>query len=315
MSAPNRSGRPISYRKRRRGVYIRIAVFSAVITLFIAAIAFLLIGNHLLKKTSDPDSKKDEPSVSEPQPSLPQRPHAIQAQAVSVSSLSASRFAELQNAGISSISIHLNNSQGALLYRSPIAVSLGMQSSATALPTLSDALSSAASADIYVSAVFYLTAFSEENDLLRSTELARSASLIAEAVRDGVDDVTVLIPDLTLEYSEELLSFLLQIRTLESSAVLGIAVNRTVLTEDSAPAILKEWNQAVNYLAMDLTQESDESFASHIDACLNDAQVRYYLLYYQMRLLLPEQTDASETITVVRNHSFENWQFIAVPSQ
>lgn len=314
MNAPKRTNRPISYRKRRRGRSIRLAVLTALLTLLVAALAFLIIGNHLLKKVNEQPTEEPEPPIAEPAPLAPQRPTAIQAQAVSLSSLSASHIAELQRAGTTAVSLALNTPEGDLLYRSPLAVSLGQQTAASSLPTLSSSLAEANTAGLYISGIFYLTAFSEEDDLLRSIALSHSAALIAEAIRDGVREVTVLIPSLTAENSRELLALLQQIRDLESSAVLGVGVNRAVLTAENATQTLKEWSLAVNYFAMDLTEETDLSPAAYVDTCLNDAALRYYLLYYQMRLLLPvgaSDADSADIAAIVQSNAFSDWQWIA----
>lgn len=318
MNAPKRqnpsqrASRPISYRRRRRGAYWRVGLISAASTVLVIAVALLIVGNVLLKNV-EPNDAASEGDFAEQSAVTYPRPPSVQAYASLPSDLPSYASVLLQN-GCSAVSLSLNTADGALLYRSSAAISMGIQPADTSLASLTSAIAAADGAGLRVSAVFYLTAFSEENDLLRSVALSQSASLIAEAIREGVDDVTLVAENMTREQLGEFLSLLSDIRALAPNGVLGAAVPSSLLSAENTDALLNELHSAVNYLAMPLSPSEGQSASVLADERLNDAQLRYYLLYYRMRLLLPQIEDPDEQarlLTVIANNAFDDYQFLA----
>lgn len=318
----NSHKRPISNRRRwRRQQTVRAVLITVACVLLALFVGFVIVGNVLLNKTARTDSPGDEtdtPTSDEPQP-LPEarklQGYPILAETTDTSTFS-SRLGKLTDKGATAVSLPLNTEDNALLYRSPVGEELGWQTAGAYTVTLTRVVEIADQAGVYISGTFYLTALHEEDDLVRSVALAEASAVAVEALRAGVDDLLFLVPDLTGAQSADLIRFLEGIRALEPSAVLGLAVSPSLLSQADGNTILSELDGYLNYLALDVTQVGDNNAAAHVDATIHDTENHYQLLYYNMRLLLPAGTDDAEEsaiLSVVEGSGIQNWQILTQP--
>lgn len=318
MNTPNR--RPMPYRKRRgrrqtlRAVLITLA---CVVTVLLAA--FMIIGNRLLKAIDAPSESETEQGKQETDlPKALAKAQQIGGYPIvaetSDSSTFSSRLSVLTAEGASAVSMSLNTLENVLLYRSPIAVKLGLVSASDRTVTLEQVMRSAEQAGVYVSGVYTLTAFGEEDDLVRSVALSHAAAILTEAFRAGIDDVLLIVPDWQGERAEELIRFAEGIRALQPDAVLGVAFNEAVLAMEGASELLETMSAAMNYLAMDATHAQGDDLAAAVDGLIHDPRYHYNLLYYEMRLLLPDGADKTERAALIaktEESGIRNWQIVS----
>lgn len=317
MNTPNR--RPMPYRKRRRRqqtLRTVLIVLACVLALLVAA--FMIIGNWLLDAIDEPSENGTEQGEQPAEQSAPlAAAEKIGGYPVWVetsdSSTFSTRLSALTAAGAKAVSLPLNTSENVLLYRSPIAEKLGLVGASDRTVTLEQAMKTAKASGVYVSGVYTLTAFDEEDDLVRSVALSHAAAILTEAFRAGVDDVLLLVPDWQGEGVGELTRFAEGIRALQPDAVLGVALNETLLGGESASALLEELRGALNYLAMDATHLEGNDPVAGVDGLIHDPSYHYDLLYYEMRLLLPDGADETERAALIaktEESGIRNWQML-----
>lgn len=307
---------PISNRRKwRRQRTARVALIVAASMLLLFFVAFVIVGNILLDKTAytPPSSEETAPPVVDESASLPE---ARKIQALSVlaetkdSSTFSSRLSKILESGANAASIPMNTATGKLLYRSPVAEQMGIPAADAYSVTLTQVAQVGQQAGIHLSGVYTLTAFGEEDDLLRSVALTQAGAIAAEAIRSGMNDVLFLIPDLTVADTEELIRFLDGIRQLEPTATLGVSLSPPFLAEENSDGALASLYKHVSFLALDATKDGGAT-AEDVDAIIHDTQNHYLILYYDMRLLLPTGADDAATsaiAAVAKTNGFTNWQ-------
>ncbi len=317
----NSRNQPISNRRKwRRRRTARMVVLVIVSVLLLVFVGFVIAGNALLNKTQQSAPPPEEQNTEKDSPPTLAQAKKIRGYPIlaetSDSSTFSSRLGALTAKGVTAVSVPLNTVENTLLYRSPVAETLGMQEVGAHTVTLERVAQYADEMGVYVSGTFYLTAFQEENDLLRSVLLAQASAVVAEAIRAGLDDLLLVVSELSEERIEELIRFVDGIRALEPNAILGLAIGEQVLEMKNANVVLTRLDEAVNYMALDLTRVGDTDVGSYVDAAIHDTQHHYALLYYHMRLLLPSGADDAQQaalIEAVEGDGFQDWQILTQP--
>ncbi|MBE6547088.1 MAG: hypothetical protein E7668_06595 [Ruminococcaceae bacterium] len=308
----NGRNRHLQYRKsvyRRRK--LRTILITVGVLLVVLLVAFLVIGN-LLQNKSEERAETDTKEQTLPPISEERTPHReIVAYSVLLETLDEGSFADRVAAlpdGDSAVSIPLTDREGTPLYRSPIALRLGLQSEGAYTVTVASALSSIG--ERYTSGVFYLTALSEEDALLRSVRLSQSAAMLAEAAEGGLDEALLTVPDMTEEQVQEAIYFAEQVRHLAPELELGLTLSETIYSSENAAAVIDRLYESFDFLAIEAVPSNEGDPVAQTAQTIHD--LRYHLLRYHMRLLLPVSDDATQAalIEAVEKEGFHNWQFV-----
>ena len=306
----------------RRSVYrrrqIRLGLILTVIITVVLILGFLIVGNLLRKKNQPTENQ----GVTNPPPSVTEEEHSpiltLKARSVLLETADTSTFSSrvraLTENGTTALSIPLNNADGSLLYRSDVGSSLGYPTMGTPSVSISSALSQIKDETLHFSGVFYLTAFSEEDPLLRSVALSHSAAILAEAIDQGLNDILLIAPDMQSTHTDELLRFAESIRILSPKASIGLSLNRSLLTHEQASDLVDRLWNGMDYLALNAAEYGEEDPVSYAAQTVNDSSMMYTRLRYQMRVLLPSLSDTAQTdavIAAVEGAGVQSWQIIS----
>ncbi len=309
----NNRNRHIQYRKsvyRRRR--IRTVLITVAVLLVVLLLAFFIIGNLLKKKTDD------HKPIGGADTTNPQSEHTvmadIRAYPVPIETSDHTTFAEridaLTQKGSYAAAIPLNRADGTLLYRSPTAIRLGKQSESAHSVTIESAMSSVAEQSTYISGIFYLTAFSESDELLRSVELARESAILTEALRSGLRDVLLIAPAMTTEHTDEIIRLTDDLRAMCPDRSIGLALSADFLTAEQASSVVDRLYEKLDYLALNAAEHGDRDPVEHIQDTIYHTDIQYYRLRYHMRVLIPSIEDAnvqSTYIAALENNGIFNW--------
>ncbi len=313
MNGPNRhlQYRRQVYRKRK----LRLILIILGIVLALLLIGFLIIGN-ILNNRMEKGDETDSDTLEMPDPNHPSPSSSLNAYPVALktedSSSFLSRIKSLKNKGHTAASVPLNQPNGHLLYRSSLATNLGISAETV---SLSGHMTTAEEFGIHISGTFYLSAFSEKDELTRSVILAREAALVAEAILLGVDDVLLIAPDFGAEHLSEFSRFLSTVRELAPDGTLGLTVSADLLASDEATKLMDTLSKELNFFALDATGDESGSSVEAIETKIQGSL--YYLLRYQMRVLLSEgDTDSQRAwIEAVERNGISNWQILSKYAQ
>lgn len=318
MNGKNRHNkyRKSVYRRRNVGVIILVTV----ICLSVVLTAFLLVGNLLHKQSekrnealdssTDTSNNIDLQDEKVPVRNILGHPVLLETQDSSVFS---DRINALTQKGIYEASVPLNMSDGTLLFKSSIANKIGYPVG-EAKVTLDKAVQAAKSNKVYLSGIFYVTAFESSDPLVRSVELSRASAIIAEALRSGFDDVVVIAPKLTEAHIEEAIRFTDSIKSLTDGGTVGLCVSEDIFSLDDTQhlsQIISKLNSKIDFLAMDVSSEDISDGYSVMGDKISSMQ--HYLLMYKMRVLLPngETSDAlSAIISEAESNGIKNMQIL-----
>jgi len=318
MSGRNRHNkyRRSVYRKHNFGIIVLIAALSLVSFV----IAFLIIGNILHSQSLDRNNDQNdtestetteniENGKKEPVKSINGHSFLLDADINKISqnldNLSATEHRD--------ISITLNTSDGILLYDSPVAKSISYNTVNSNI-SLEQVTAIAKEKEFYISGIFYVTAFKVEDDLLRSVELSRSAAIIAEALRAGVDDIVIIAQDLSNNNTDEVIRFVKSIKALSNKGMVGLTIPDDIfLIEDSKQTseIISKLNNEIDFLAMDAIQTEGSDMAAYVDERLNSEKL--YVHMYRLRILIPQASSdelQAKIIESVTSNGVTNWQII-----
>lgn len=304
------------YRRRNIGIIISVSVASVVVLLA----AFLIIGN-LLHKQSENRNQAHSVDTSETQSNsdTPQKTpvQSITAHSVlletSDSTFFSDRLDTLLQEEVFSASVPLNTKDGALLFRSSVADKLDYPTKSAGV-TLDTAVSAAKDRNIYLSGIFYVNAFENDNSLLRSVELSKAAAIIAEALTAGFNDVVIIAPHMTAEQIDEAIRFIDDIEALTDSGSVGLTVSDNIFGLENSQAtseMISKLDSKIDFLAMDTSSvDTTDGYVSISDK-LNEEKL--YLHMYKMRVLLPydaNEKNAAEIISAAENNGIKNYQII-----
>ncbi len=283
----------------RRSIYRRNRIKAALIISAVCIVSvfllFLIIGNSLRDRSVDAD-KSTESSTPTNQ-SIHTKVKAVNAAPIALSDASstlASRVRSAKNAGYGDICFNLDESDGALLYSSAVAQRLGKQASGSGLWTLSGAAEIFQDSGMYSVGITHINDFSVEDDLTRTAAIGYHASLIAEALRADIDEVMIFIDELPQGRYGELITLAEQVHRLCPDGILGISLPPSLFTGESDSLLAEIWN-AFDYIAVDITAPSEEQTDIVLYADSTLGGMLYYLLRYDVRVLIPSTPDASVT--------------------
>lgn len=300
--------RKSAYRKKRmKAIFIICAV--ALVLLFIL---FIIIGNALHEKTTDPVGEPSgSASGSDAAPSLkPAR--SINGYALKLledGSNFSDRLASIPE-GASALSLPLNATDGTLYFRSTLTDELPFLSCHEDASALSAAISRTDSYDMYVSALLYVPSFAEENDLLRDVYLSAWCSVAVEAIRAGVGDCLIIPRGAGVDELDRICELALLIRAIEPDAVIGCSVPEDIISATANEAMIAKLAASFNYLALDTTNyKEDEDVISYVESRISQFQMQ--LIYRKMRVLLPyfeSSEDMQRCIDTVKKYNISSWQ-------
>ncbi len=297
------------YRRRR----IRTILVTVGVLLGVLLVSFLVIGNVLHKKSEE--RQANDTTAAEtvlPAPAEKTPPKEIAAYAARIETADAGSFADrvaaLPNGG-AAVSIPLTDRAGGLLYASPLAQRLGLQSTDGYTVTVAAALSSVG--ERYSSGIFYLPALAEEDALLRSVRLSQSAAILAEAAGAGLDEVVLTVPDMNEAQTEELLHFVTEVKRLAPELTVGLAVSAAIRQSEQAAAVLDRLYEGLDLLAVEVLAGEGDAVAA-TENLIGAPGMRYNLLRYHMRLLFPATDGDTQNalIAAAEKEGFRNWQFV-----
>ena len=98
------------------------------------------------------------------------------------------------------------------------------------------------------------------------------------------------------------------VRSLDAEVTIGIAITPAVLEKDSAEVIVGKLWEKYDFLALDLTAAKPwESSGT------SGSEIQFYLLMYNMRVLLPDATGAELSLMTdyLKGMGVENFQTVA----
>ena len=256
------------------------------ICLGVAIVIALIIGNLLNRWLSDEKYQKltsgtvaapVEPPVATPQRQSPQVKAYPFAFGDSVRNLT-----DGEALPPSALSVNLNTSQGELLYASPVSRLYGLTSKTSV--SLSDSMQEITGTVPYVCGVFYPQAFKQTSVDLFYAATVQEVALLREFVGTGGTEILLVGLQIDVANLSDTLAYLQAVRDAVGSTSVGIAIDFESISSPEAWDLLPVYGEAASFLALDLTDaEADEE--SLLSA-------NYYLVSYQMRLLLAESQTA-----------------------
>ena len=300
------------YRKNR----IKAVVITSAISLVVIALAFVIIGNAIGANVEENVAKRASKATQ-----TNSEPHA-QARSVMAfpvalsddSSSLSSRLSKIANDGYTEVCFDLDTAEGALLYSSELAISLGKQSVGTELLKLDDAAKKFKDMELYSIGVTRVPDLLSDDDLLRASASGYYAALIAEALRNGIDDVLIHASSVPTDRYGELITLANEIKRLcPDSGSIGVSLPVGVLSDSGNSELIDSLWGAFDYLAADLTSVAAEgdSVPDAVDRALGD--MLYYLLRYNVRVLVPYSSDTAEFTAIsqsVESNGSQNLQFM-----
>ena len=299
---------------RKNGIHIYLLI--AVCVVFAVVLLFVIVGNALGNKVEESEERRSSSKATEAEEAEHPMPRSVNACHVPLSadgSRLEDRLKKAAENGHDAVCFELDTEDGILLYRSDVALSMGYLSSDSKLWELSDVIELFDNNSLYSIGITHLSRMSTDDDLERSVAAGYYAARIAEAVRAGVDDVLLYPKDMPAERYAELVEIAEEVHRLCDGGTVGIALHPSVLTADSgAEAVDLLWSE-FDYIAVDATSspEEGETVPEKIDRELGS--MLYYLLRYNMRVLVPFTDDAELTeriAAVVSSNGSKNIQIM-----
>ena len=298
------------YRRRR----IRTVLIASGIIIVALLLLFLLLGNLFFNKMQEsPEEPKrtETPQVETPMPFEAVR--HVQAPILSLTESSSKiydRLHALHEEGYTAVSVPLTDANGVLSYHSTVAANGDYTVKGSSSLSLSRLIENAHEDGTYLCGSYVLSAIHEDDALTRSVLLAESAAVIAEAFLDGMDDVVIIVPALPTDRYDEMIRFAESIKSFAPKAVIGLGLPEAEVATPDATRI-DELAKSFDFLALDLRDDTESDPVSVAESRMG--AMLYYLLRYQMRVMLPSVADAdtqAKLITAVQNESIDNWMMI-----
>ncbi len=312
MRTPNR------HIKYRRSVYrknnIKIIIITSLVAIIVTVLLFVIIGNIIGNKVEENISKRNEKNTQSEQTehTLIKSVKSYPVMLSDENSKLSSRLSNITKNGYTDVSFKLNSSEGVLLYASPVAQSLGRQSSGVNLWSLEEAIQLCKENGLYSTGIIHLSDFYTDDDLARTVSLGYYSAQIAEALRSGIDDILIFAKDIPIEQYYELSGLAKEIHRLCPEGKIGLSLPSSVFSnQEFSETVDAVWN-SFDYLAVDLSVVPDDTTV--IDY-VNDnlGSMLYYLLRYNIRVLVPYSDDLSVISVItdtVTSNGTQNIQFI-----
>ena len=301
-----------SYAKKR----IRVITAIVAVILVILVILFFVIG-RILKNKIDKDRTEDggsnNPAVTDPleHAELP----SVNGYGISLSGATnqaiSDKVSSIVSADGNCINFVARSASGEEIYSSDVAKNMGKQAASSGYVSIGDISSRAKGRGLRVSAILPVNAFSVKDDLERSVLLAYDAAICAELSRKGADDVLISLEgsDVTEENIDELIRLAQSVKNIDSEALVGISLGRAMLEAESSEVLVSKLWEAYDFLAYDISEvESGKDVRTFAEESVN-AEVHYYLLRYNMRILLPrlEGDGLDGVLGVLTGKGLSNW--------
>ena len=302
-----------NYRKRK---WRNIIIISAV-SLVVALLVFLVVGNVLKKKTQNDGNGAGGTSAENTSVTPAPVQQSINGYFIDLSVSSYTEFSDrlssLSANGVTAISLNLTDDGGELLYDSKTAQSLGYQTASDSRISLSSIIAKTESRGIYTSAYVTLSAFKETDAKVRAAKLAYEAAIVCEIAESGFNDVIVRCHEISPEYVDELVGFAKSVKSINSSANVGITFTKSLLESEDSALCVDKLVEAFDLTALDLARSDNGNVTLYIEEALASSNIRYYILRFNARILLPNITD-EETDLKIKNvlieNSIHNWQTV-----
>lgn len=304
-----------AYAKKRIKV-IAFIVGGAVIVL---AILFLVFGG-ILKDKVDDDRNEDATRTDQVSDTAPERQEVASVNGYGFSLVGATNSAisekatEIQSKGGNSISFMTRDESGNELFSSSVARGMNKQGSSSGYVAIDSVATRAENKGLRACAIVPIDSFLEKDELYRSVLLSYDAAICAELVRDGADDVLVLLRGTQVdeEKTDELLRLARAVKENESEAVIGIALTREMLESEGSESIVARLWEEYDFLALDMTAiEADDDPLTFAQESVS-SEIHYYLLRYNMRVLLPSLDEKAhgDMVSVLVGKGLDNWQTV-----
>ena len=322
MNGAHRPRKRMSYRQRiyrRRKIKYIIAL--SALALAVLFVIFLIIGNILDRKVESTiaglddlgfaDSGKVETDAAyhKTPASYTVKPTALSASGSSLES----RLAALKSNAVKAACFELDTESGALLYASSVARSLGYQSAEQDLWHLENAIAKFDANGLYSVGITYASGLDDSSDLSRTAAIGYHSALIAEALRVGVDEVLIIAPKTDAESSNELIRIADEVHRLVPDGKIGLALSYPLPeipdsdNEFSDELLVSLW-EAFDFFALDIC----DGISTVDEAELRAGELLYYVLRYNMRILIPSDNDAlaADLTRMCEQRGFNNIQIM-----
>lgn len=303
-----------SNRRRRR---LRNIIIISAVSLVVLLVAFLVVGNILKKKTQGDNNANGETSASDNAVTPAPTPQSINGYFIDLTGASSTQLSNqistLSANGVTAVSLNLTDNNGELLYNSKTAQNLGYQATSSSLISLSSIITRTESRGIYTSAYITLNSFKETDAKIRSVKLAYEASIVCEIAEAGFNDIVVRCPEISSEYIDELIGFAKNVKNINSTAKIGITFTTSLLETEDAALSVDKLVAAFDLTALDLASVEGNDTLVYIEESLSNSNIRYYILRFNTRILLP-YTEDEDTKTqleaLLASNSINNWQIV-----
>lgn len=299
------------YRKRK----IKTVIISTAVALLVLFALFIIIGTALHSKTERPEQDENEATdatvVSETSLSAAKTVGAYALPLLEDGSSFSDRLSRIQPTA-NAVCLSLNDSDGTLFFDSKLASSLSQLSVHRDASSLSNAVNSIDREGFYISGALYVTAFGEDNALLREVELATWGAVACEAIQEGVGDVLIIAPSISAEDIDRICELADSIHSTVERSVVGLVIPEEVFEEENSAAIIKQLSLHFNYLTLNVSDIKDhEDPVEYIEGRISSFQLE--LMYYKMRVLLPRSADSAVQqtyIDAVTKYNINSWMIL-----
>ena len=305
-------GRNMRYRRsiyRKNGIHVYLLVAAAVLTAVVLLFVILgnALGNKAEKSESERNSNKSTESASNEHP-IPRNVSAYPVPLSAEDSRLDSRISNAVSLGYADVCFDLDTENDTLLYMSDVAISLGYLSSDSELWKLENAVNLFDRHGLYTIGITHLSRMDTENDLDRQIAAGYYTARIAEAFRSGVDDVLIHSEELSTALHGELTEIANDVHRLCPDATIGISVTPQMLSGEDGGALVDLLWESFDYIAISLDHQPNEGETIPQMADRELGGMLYYLLRYNMRVLIPStDTDTiAQTKTVLVENGVQN---------
>ncbi len=296
------------YRKKR----IKATVISIIIGVLVLILIFAVIGNSVGNKVDENISNRKNSTTDSSQTehadikSVLSFPVPLSADG---SKLSA-RLAQAASKGYTEVCFTLSDSEGTAHYSSPFLQEAGRQSYGIDLWKLEEAVKLCSSNGLYSTGIIYLYDLKSDSDLTRAAAIGFYSAQISEALRSGINDILLTVPDtLSTDNYGELAELADEVHRLCPSGNIGISLSPEIYSDasDIADTLWKHFD----YLAVDVYSTDGGDTLEYLNEKLGS--MLYYLLRYEVRVLVPytDDTELSESIIgAVKSFGAQNIQIM-----
>lgn len=206
----------------------------------------------------------------------------------------------------SDVSVDLNTPTGEFGYVSSVTAYFGLPSMRE--EPFDDAIGDLKAAASYISGIYFPQVWSEESEALRYSATLRDAAVLREFLLAGGNDVLLCnLPFESVPLSE-LLSYLQTVKQTVGNFSVGVAIPHTYLAREDAWRSLAALLEVCDFCAVDLRYAENNRTAEEWLAFS-----RYYLVQYDMRLLLDESQSALADAAVGSDMQIASYH--SLPSQ